>query len=136
MGFFDSLHVGFVKWGKQEQPPWLKNLFLKNLKIKLLALVERVLPTYSHSLVAWNVLIHWGWGKVFAIFPSIVVLFPCFFIPWGINPGDLFVLAFGRIIDNRTLRLITESSHSSPKTDKDILEGNLRGNYFYLLDVM
>lgn len=51
-------------------------------------------------------------------------------------PGDLFVLAFGRIIDNRTLRLITESSHSSPNTDKEILEGNLRGNYFYLFDVM
>ncbi|KAK7357114.1 hypothetical protein VNO80_16397 [Phaseolus coccineus] len=35
------------------------------------------------------------------------------------------------IIDNRTLRLITESSHSSPKTDKDILEGNLREKLLY-----
>ncbi|ESW15636.1 hypothetical protein PHAVU_007G088900 [Phaseolus vulgaris] len=35
------------------------------------------------------------------------------------------------IIDNRTLRLITESSHSSPNTDKEILEGNLREKLLY-----
>ncbi|KAG2401733.1 Exocyst complex component [Vigna angularis] len=34
------------------------------------------------------------------------------------------------IIDNRTLRLITESSHTSPNIDKDILEGNLREWWF------
>lgn len=42
-------------------------------------------------------------------------------------------IAFDRIIDNRTLRLITESSDSSPKTEKD---GSLRGNYVLLLDIM
>ncbi|XP_014513511.1 exocyst complex component SEC5A isoform X1 [Vigna radiata var. radiata] len=35
------------------------------------------------------------------------------------------------IIDNRTLRLITESSHTSPNIDKDILEGNLRDKLMY-----
>ncbi|KAG4998081.1 hypothetical protein JHK84_029103 [Glycine max] len=35
------------------------------------------------------------------------------------------------IIDNRTLRLITESAHSSPKTDKDIQDGNLREKLLY-----
>ncbi|KAL5195391.1 Exocyst complex component SEC5A [Glycine soja] len=35
------------------------------------------------------------------------------------------------IIDNKTLRLITESSHSSPKTDKDIQDGNLREKFLY-----
>ncbi|QCE08003.1 Exocyst complex component EXOC2/Sec5 [Vigna unguiculata] len=35
------------------------------------------------------------------------------------------------IIDNRTLRLITESSHSSANVDKDILEGNLREKLLY-----
>ncbi|KAK7391152.1 hypothetical protein VNO78_19563 [Psophocarpus tetragonolobus] len=35
------------------------------------------------------------------------------------------------IIDNRTLRLITESSHSSPKTDKDIQDGSLREKLLY-----
>jgi len=53
----------------------------------------------------------------------------------GINPGGLLVLVFDRIIDNRTLKLITESSDSSPKTDKDA-DSNLRGNYFLLLIIM
>ncbi|TKY51518.1 Exocyst complex component SEC5A [Spatholobus suberectus] len=35
------------------------------------------------------------------------------------------------IIDNRTLRLITESSHSSPKTDNDNLDGSLREKLLY-----
>lgn len=43
------------------------------------------------------------------------------------------VLAFDRIIDNRTLRLITESSDSSPKIDKDNQDGSLRGNYVLIL---
>lgn len=70
------------------------------------------------------------------VFGSIAGVISMFLQFWGINPWHLLVLAFGRIIDNRTLRLITESAHSSPKTDKDIQDGNLRGNYFYLIDVM
>ncbi|KAJ1424917.1 Cullin repeat-like-containing domain superfamily [Sesbania bispinosa] len=35
------------------------------------------------------------------------------------------------IIDNRTLRLITESSDSSPKIDKDIQDGHLREKLLY-----
>ncbi|KAJ7969694.1 Exocyst complex component SEC5 [Quillaja saponaria] len=35
------------------------------------------------------------------------------------------------IIDNRTLRLITESSESSPKSDKDHLDSNLRDKLLY-----
>ena len=138
-----------MKWGKQDQHLHLKNLWLQNLKKKVLQWVERGLPTCSHSLVAWNVLIHWGWGKVHfdAYLTWLLHCFPlcyvslwlycwCYFhvssVLWGINPWHLLVLAFGRIIDNKTLRLITESSHSSPKTDKDIQDGNLRGNYLFV----
>jgi hypothetical protein len=46
-----------------------------------------------------------------------------------------WLLVIDRIIDNRTLKLITESSDSSPKTDKE-LDSSLRGNYFLLLDIM
>jgi hypothetical protein len=53
----------------------------------------------------------------------------------GLILVGLLVLVFDRIIDNRTLKLITESSDSSPKTDKDA-DSNLRGNYFLLLIIM
>ncbi|KAJ9146134.1 hypothetical protein P3X46_028440 [Hevea brasiliensis] len=36
------------------------------------------------------------------------------------------------IIDNRSLRLITESSESSPKSDKEFLDNNLREKLLYL----
>ena len=39
--------------------------------------VESGLPSYCHSLMAWNVLIHWGWGKVhFAAY--LALLLHCF----------------------------------------------------------
>lgn len=42
-------------------------------------------------------------------------------------------IGFDRIIDNRTLKLITESSSdTSPKTDKD-LDSSLRGNCFFVV---
>ena len=56
---FYSLLVGFVKWGKHGQHQWHKSL---NGKVQ--HWVERDLTAYSHSLVAWNVLIHWVWGKL------------------------------------------------------------------------
>ena len=48
--------------------------------------------------------------------------------------ADLCVCLIGRIIDNKTLRLITETSESSPsKSDRDYMDSGLRGICFLLV---